>query len=131
MPIVAGVFEILAGLWISLSASVLIQILLLFGSARDLSDWLGGILFVIPGPLGIVAVVGGVFALIRRKWRLAFAGAIATVPLFLVAHFGLHWFEGYQYFKPSPPILYLNFVSLFLLSIIIIVLLLLSKKEFK
>ncbi len=31
--------------------------------------------------LGIMALIGGVFALTRRTWRLALAGAILSLPL--------------------------------------------------
>ena len=86
---------------------------------------------LVPGLLGMLSVVGGVFALLRRKWRLAFAGAIATVPLFLTARFGGRVFIDFSYTQPSPPIFYLYLVLLLLLSIAMITLLVLSKREFK
>ncbi len=77
--------------------------------------------------LGVLSVVGGVFALNRRKWRLAFAGAAAAIPLIYMAPVGLAgWAEHFH----NIPRLYI-FVLGFLLSVLPIALLRLSKREFK
>jgi hypothetical protein len=34
--------------------------------------------------IGIVAIVGGIFALIRKRWRLAFAGSICAIFSFFL-----------------------------------------------
>lgn len=125
MPIVAGIFEIIAGFWMLFSICVSAGV---EGGPDELHEFLLLSILLI---LGLLAVVGGIFALIRRKWRLAFAGAIATLPLFLVAQIGLRMLEDYPYYRPTPPIFYLNLVSPLLLSIVIIALLILSKRRFK
>ena len=128
--------EILAGFWMLISILYFLGFALLEtrGSLWEnlsLTDWVEAMIPFIISLLGVVALVGGVFALLCRKWGLALAGAIATVPLFLVAQFGLRLFINYPYYEPTPPIFYLNLVSPLLLSIVIIALLVLSKREFK
>ena len=124
MPIVAGIFEIIAGFWMLFSICVDALLGLESGPIQP-HEFLFLSTFSI---LGLLAVVGGVCALIHRKWRLAFAGAIATLPLFLVAQIGLRMLEDYPYYRPTPSIFYLNFVSPLLLSIVIIVLIIISKR---
>lgn len=136
MPIAAGILEIMAGFWMLISTLYFLGFALLEARGSlwenlSLRDWIEGMIPFIISLLGVVALVGGVFALLSRKWGLALAGAIATVPLFLVARFGLRWFIDYPYFEPTPPIFYLNLVSPLLLSIVIITLLVLSKREFR
>ncbi|MGB2876589.1 MAG: hypothetical protein WBB97_00950 [Dehalococcoidales bacterium] len=126
MPIVGGVLEILAGFWMLFCAYVIGGLMALAPPEPWNFLWL-----LVPGLLGMLSVVGGICALWRRIWGLALAGAIATVPLFLVARFGLRWLDDYPYFEPTPPIFYLNLVSPLLLSIVIITLLILSKREFR
>jgi hypothetical protein len=127
-PIIAGILEIMAGFGMLASAYFFLALLYI----ETPWPWPPGhfLWFFIPF-LGILSVVGGVCALLRRKWGLAFAGAIATVPLFLVARFGLRVFINYPYIEPTPPIFYLYLVLPLLLSIAIITLIVLSKKEFE
>ena len=40
-----------------------------------------GILYIV---LGVIALIGGIFALRRKVWGLALTGAILSIPLFLV-----------------------------------------------
>ena len=77
--------------------------------------------------LGVLAVVGGVFALIHNKWRLALAGAAAVIPLAFITVSVLAAVAEYEYNIPVPYTISLEV----LLSISPIVLLLLSKREFK
>jgi uncharacterized membrane protein (DUF485 family) len=39
--------------------------------------WLGAFVIIIPG---IMPIVGGIYALKRRRWRLALAGSVLTLP---------------------------------------------------
>lgn len=74
MPVTAGTLSIIVG-----AVQVLIG-LLIIGLGAELSErgfeGLGviGLPFVI---LGIVAIVGGIFAAVRKAWPLALSGAIA------------------------------------------------------
>ena len=122
MPIAAGILEILAGFWMLISAYFLIWL-----TERPWESWPPhyflwfSVLFV----LGVLAVVGGVFASIHRKWRLALAGAAAVIPLpFITASVLVAVFKDYI---PVPYTISLEV----LLSISPIVLLILSKREFK
>ena len=127
MPIAAGILEILAG-FIMLFSSFAIGALMTLAPPGPLN-------FLWPlgqGLLSILSVVGGVFALMRRRWRLALAGAIATLPLFLVVQFGGRLLFG----DFGTDLTTLSFRLLYqalplLLSIAIIALIILSKKEFK
>ncbi|APV43811.1 hypothetical protein Dform_00455 [Dehalogenimonas formicexedens] len=87
-PVLAGVLNFISAvLW----AGTVIFILLLtlglsvsFGSPLEgwglLRLWLFFVVFMIPP---VVSVIGGVFALRRRRWRWAFAGAICACPVLL------------------------------------------------
>ena len=124
MPIVAGIFEILAGFWMLISIPYLIGF-----SETPLERWEPHefALLSIPFILGVLAVIGGVFALIHRKWRLALAGAAGIVPLpFITVSILAIVVESVYNISRCYTI------SLeVLLSISPIVLLILSKKEFK
>ncbi|MFQ6036786.1 MAG: hypothetical protein ACE5NM_13185 [Sedimentisphaerales bacterium] len=124
MPITAGTLEILAGFGMLVSAYFYLALMYI----ETPWPWsLKYFLSLFVPSLGILSVVGGVFALKRRKWRLAFAGAAAAIPLPLMALFGLaRWAQHVH----NIPELY-SFVLGFLLSVSIIVLLRLSKREFK
>ena len=98
MPIVAGILEILAGFWMLISTWVLAGY-----SEKSLTSWephefvLPSILII----LGLLAVVGGIFALIHRKWRLALAGAIGIIPLPLITVSILAVEAEYRYNIPT------------------------------
>ena len=127
MPIAAGILEMLAG-FIMLFSSFAIGALMTLAPPGPLNFlWPLG-----PGLLSILSVVGGVFALLRRRWRLALAGAIATLPLFLVVQFGARLLVGDLVANLTPlsfRLVYLVLPSL--LSVAIVALVVLSKKEFK
>jgi len=94
-PTTAGILTIIDGC-MGIGAGVLIALfggLLGLGSAiiGDLGEpviggllgGLGGIIGMIGAGiigLGVVAIIGGVFALRRKLWRLALAGAICAIP---------------------------------------------------
>ena len=124
MPITAGILEIMAGFWMLASAYFFLALMYI----ETPWPWPLGyfLLFLLPF-LGILSMVGGVYALKRRKWRLAFGGAAATIPLPLMALSGLaQWAQQVH----NIPELY-SFVLGFILSVSIIVLLRLSKREFQ
>ena len=81
--------------------------------------------------LGIVSLVGGICSLLRRRWRLAFSGAVATVPLVFIAPFGVRVLANYINIDLTTVIPRLYQVLPLLLSVAIITLLILSKREFK
>lgn len=87
MPTTAGILSIIAG---AIGLLFGIGLTLGFGLLGALVGWfagsipglLGGLLAVLAIPwiiLGIVAVVGGIYALRRRLWGLALAGAICAL----------------------------------------------------
>ena len=140
MPIAAGVLEILAGCGILFSALAFFELLYLvtprpwdelslsvYGLTRFIYVLLWWMVPFVAGLLGIVPLVGGVCALLHRRWGLAFAGAVATVPLFIVAPFGLGSWANLKY-GIAPH--YFFWLPL-LLSIVIITLVILSKREFR
>jgi hypothetical protein len=124
MPIAAGIFEILAGFWMLVSEYFLIGFAETSLERWDPSDFLLlSILFI----LGVLAVVGGVFALMRRKWRIAVAGAAGIVLLPFITASVLAAVVEYGYNISRWYIFGLEI----LLAISPIALLLLSKREFK
>jgi len=136
MPIVAGILEILAGLVMLASALIILQMLLLLGGLPwkehlELMEFVIRLLWLLIPFIAvficIVSVVGGVYAIKRRRWRLAFVGAICTVPLFFSTLFGLGARLEYRY---DIALHYSIWLPL-LLSAVIITLVVLSKREFK
>ncbi|MCH8865035.1 MAG: hypothetical protein IIB13_06730 [Chloroflexi bacterium] len=121
MPMVGGTLEILAGFGMLASAYFFLALMYI----ETPWPWsLKYFLSLFIPSLGILSVVGGVFALKRRKWRLAFAGAAAAIPLLYVAPVGLGIWAQDVILR-----LYI-FVLGFLLAILPIALLRLSKREF-
>ena len=140
MPITAGILEILAGFLLLFAASVFFRLLYLetprpwdelslsvYGVIRFLYVFLWWMAPFVAGLFGIVPLVGGVCALLHRRWGLTFAGAIAAVPLIFVAPFGLGSWAHYEY---GIALHYFSWLPL-LLSIAIITLVIISKREFK
>jgi hypothetical protein len=87
IPTTAGILSIVAG---AMGLLFGIGLILGFGLLAALVGWfagaipglLGGLLAVLAIPwivLGIVAIVGGTYALRRRVWGLALAGAICAL----------------------------------------------------
>jgi hypothetical protein len=90
MPMTAGILDIICGCWQLLIAFVLMLVGSFFrlAAAAQIPPfiapfiWVTGIPFAI---LGILSIVGGVFALSRKAWGLALAGSITALfapPLF-------------------------------------------------
>jgi hypothetical protein len=105
-PTTAGVLNIISGVW-GIAAGILIMVFSGFVGMMGASDWSGlmrqwgggveipGFLSGIWGSLGtialvvgilalvfgVIALVGGINALRRRRWGLALAGAILSLPL--------------------------------------------------
>jgi len=84
MPLTAGILEIICGAWALLFSFGLI----LFGSIfrtmpiPDMPAFVGPLIGALSIPFGIfaiLAIVGGVFALRRKIWGLALAGAIVSI----------------------------------------------------
>jgi hypothetical protein len=76
--------------------------------------------------LGVLALIGGVFALMHRRWRLALTGAAGVVPL----PFAIIAFAAWaRYFHNIPS--QSTYALATLLAFFPIVLLILSRKQFK
>lgn len=62
-------------------------------------------LALVPGVLGVLAIVGGVFALMKKHWGWALAGAIASLFVFLPTGVAAVVFVsmGKREFSPLPP----------------------------
>ena len=140
MPIVAGILEILAGFGVLFAALTFFELLYLearrpldefslsvYGLIQFVTALLWWMIPFIFSLFGIVPLVGGVCALLHRRWGLVLAGAIATVPLTFIAPFGLGSWANYEY---GIALHYFSWLPL-LLSIVIITLIVLSKREFK
>jgi len=65
-PIAAGILCIIVGAVFVVPGIVLLPYM-----------WLGAFVIIIPG---IMPIVGGIYALKRRRWRLALAGSVLTLP---------------------------------------------------
>jgi len=75
LGIIAGAIAVILGLVLAVAGGILGTILGVF------IPFIGGAvagLFAIPVILGIVAIIGGVYALKRRSWGFALAGSICT-----------------------------------------------------
>lgn len=106
MPMTAGILDIICGCWALLLALVFIFVGSVTRFVPDVPQYLFPIFTAFSVPfsiIGILAIVGGVYALKRKIWGLALAGSIASL-------FSIH---------------------LFLLGIAAIVLTAMSKSEFK
>ncbi len=92
MPVTAGTLSIVAG------AVQIILGLLIIGAGAEVAERRGleglgiiGVPFLI---LGIVALIGGVFAAVRKGWPMALVGAIAGAIMPIVALFRDHLRAG-------------------------------------
>ena len=95
MPIVAGSFTIAsAGLSLIIFIGLLISSIILAWIAVDITGWLTGmgialnvliVLTVLSLFFGILALVGGIYAVQRKRWGWALTGSIcALVPTFVL-----------------------------------------------
>lgn len=122
MPVTAGILEILAGFW------MLISLFFLIGFSEGRLDephefMLPAMIFI----LGVLALVGGVFASINRKWRLALAGGVGIVTLPFITFSVLAAVIEYDYNISRWYVVGFEV----LISISPVILLILSKREFK
>ena len=88
MPTVAGILDIISGvcgllvtIFLILGISILSGVVGIFGIGI-IPSFVAGLLWVITIPLAIVsilALLGGIYALQRRKWGWVLAGSIAAV----------------------------------------------------
>ena len=124
MPIATGILEIVAGFWMIISSYLLTDL-----SEPPLESWSIywilwlSTLFI----LGVLAVVGGIFASIKRKWVLAFAGAVVAITIPFITLSVIVWWAESLHNIPPP---YTYGIEV-LLSISPLILLVLSKREFK
>ena len=123
MPTTAGILEIIAGFVMLASTFLYLMMLHVVGA-----PWVGlSLAVILAGFLGILPLAGGVYALLRRRWRLAFVGTIPAIALFLIVpetsgrYADLTWGISQHY----------SFALSLLLSISPIALIVLSKREFK
>jgi hypothetical protein len=89
-PTVAGILNIVAGVigvLLGVGVAVLAEIMALVAGAYIPGLPSGPVFALIGVPviiLGVVAIVGGIFALRRRIWGLAYAGGICALLLTLI-----------------------------------------------
>jgi|SRR4030042_118998 hypothetical protein len=81
MPMVAGILDIIAGSWGLILAFAFIFIGSVTRFVPDVPPYLFPIFTALSLPfaiVGILAIVGGIYALRRKIWGLALAGSIAA-----------------------------------------------------
>jgi hypothetical protein len=81
MPMVAGILDIIAGCWGLMLALMFIFIGAMMRFAPRVPPYLFPIFTALSLPIaiaGILAIVGGIYALRRKIWGLALAGSIAA-----------------------------------------------------
>jgi len=91
------------------------------------------IFFVIPSiPFGILAIVGGVYALRRRRWALALAGSICALIFGIIANYiALGMTGAWLSLVPSYLLIVLPFVVFGLLGLLALIFVILGKREFE
>ena len=83
-PMVAGILDIVSGAFALICVFGLVIAIIVIGSdfvASEVPDFVTAILWTISIPfliIGVLALIGGIYALQRKKWGLALAGSIAT-----------------------------------------------------
>ena len=103
-PVVAGILEIIAGGAALIIAFGLFIAGAVIGFITQMPLWLNTLIPMVAVPLiilGIFDLIGGIYALLRKAWGMALAGAVASL------------------------------ISLPLLGIVALVLVIVSRKEFK
>ena len=115
MPITAGIYDILSGLFQLQSATIIFT----WARLSEVSIIYAETYFVITALTlsALLAITGGFYNIERRRWRMALAGSIAaSIPF-------MPWLLARLYLPPES-------LPLMLLGIAAIVLTLLSRKEF-
>ena len=98
MPLVAGILDLVIGIPSLFTGIVVAMAPQWIAEAPELAEGLEGIpmefftgMGVVMSLLAVVAIVGGIFAIRKRRWGLALAGSIcaifAGVPLYLAGLF--------------------------------------------
>ena len=90
-PMVGGILNIVTGAFALLSVIGLIIAIVVIGSGLlgpDFPDFVVAVLWVITVPyfiIGVIALIGGIYAIQRKTWGMALAGTVAsTVYWFFV-----------------------------------------------
>ena len=89
-PTTAGVLTIISGVVYFLCLFCLLIAGVITGAISEVPTWVPSLLYGLSIPtviLGVLAIIGGVFALKRRSWGMALTGAIAAFIISFV--FGL------------------------------------------
>ena len=84
MPLTAGILEIICGIWALIASLGLVLFASIFKALAipDVPAFVGPLIGMMAIPFalfGILAIVGGVFALRKKNWGLALAGAIVSI----------------------------------------------------
>ena len=82
MPMTAGILDIICGTWALFVAFILTFLGGLLRVVANIPPMVAPLLAVLAVPfaiLGILAIVGGVYALRRKVWGLALAGSIGAL----------------------------------------------------
>jgi len=84
MPLTAGILEIICGVWAIIVSFALVLVGTIFRtlSVPNVPAFVGPLIGVMSIPFalfGILAIVGGIFALRKKIWGLALAGAIISI----------------------------------------------------
>lgn len=126
MPITAGVLDIISGIFGILQGLYIISWGSFIGFTCSVYE-----VWEVWGPLhivvGVLAIIGGIYACKRKMWHLALAGAIAGI--FPSAPFMVSYLEEFsiRYFMHLPTSL--DFKLVF--AIVAIILTVLSRKQFE
>jgi len=126
MPITAGVLDIIHGVLLTFCGLLWILIypwLQTMGS----SPWYHHILFPLLVVIGVLAIVGGIYAIKRKVWPLVLVGAIVALIPPVAAMYD--FWEGFNpsYFFSLPTLM--GFIGI--PAIVAIILTVLSKKQFE
>ena len=123
MPITAGILDIIHGV-----AGITVRYLFPFITGIEagkiiVSGYLEVLLFV----CGLLAISGGVCAFRRKRWPLAFAGAVLSLAPSIPYMSRYLAFYNLRYFFPLPTLLGFTWIP----AVVAIILTVLSRKQFK
>ncbi len=75
LAIIAGSWNLLVGLGAVLGITILENVLADLGAGTAIGVGIGALMIV----LGLISIIGGAFALMRRRWGIGLAGSIAAL----------------------------------------------------
>jgi hypothetical protein len=84
-PMVAGILDIVTGAFALLSVIGLVIGIVVIGSdvvGPGVPDFVITILWILAIPfliIGVLAIIGGIYSIQRKKWGMALAGTVATI----------------------------------------------------